>query len=145
MRTGFSLLVAGYGGANSSEDAEIWTMTNPTRDLSPRPSAQPVTVCGPGTYFDVLLHDLFDSFNDDLGTEDLKDGQDTYKLRGLTVKQVRERAEGMLREAASKCPNDFFAAGVGGHWLLAQVGPDGPIRVNAADIGPMSDAMGADG
>lgn len=144
-KTGFSVMVAGYGGTNSFEDAEIWTSTIPTRDLPPQRSAQPVTVCGPGTYFDTLIHDLFDSFNDDLDAGDLKDGQDTYKLRGLTMKQVRERAEGMLREAASNYPNDFCAAGVGGRWLLAQVGPDGPIRVDTADIGPMSDAMGADG
>lgn len=145
QRTGFWLLVAGYGGTNSSEDAEIWITTIPTRDLPPRPSAQPVTVCGPGTHFDTLIHDLFDSFNDDLDAEDLKDGQDTYRLRGLTMTQVRERAEGMLSDAASVYPNDFSAAGVGGRWLFAQVGPEGPVRVDAADIGPMIDAMRVDG
>ncbi len=67
----------------------------------------------------------------------MADGQDTYRLRGLSMTQVRERAEAMLRTAAGIYPRELFAGGVGGWWLFVQVGPDGPLKVDSADIGPM--------
>lgn len=139
LRTGFSLLVAGYGATTPPENAEVWTATVPTRGLPPELSKEPVTVCGPGEESDTLVHDLFDSFNDELKDGTLADGQDTYRLRGLSMTQVRERAEAMLRTAADMYPRDLLAGGVGGRWLLAQVGPDGRIKLDSADIGPMVD------
>lgn len=51
--------------------------------------------------------------------------------------QVRERAEAMLRTAAGTYPRELFDGGVGGWWLFAQIGSDGPVTVDSADIGPM--------
>ena len=137
LRTGFSLLVAGYGLATPSENATVWTATVPTRGLPPQLSEEPITVCGPGTDSDTLVYDLFDSFNDELEDGTLADGQDTYRLPGLSMMQVRERAEAMLRTAAGTYPRELFDGGVGGWWLFAQVGSDGPVKVDSADIGPM--------
>jgi hypothetical protein len=51
--------------------------------------------------------------------------------------QVRQCAEQLLRSAAESNPRDLYVGGVGGWWLLAQVGSEGPVKIELADIGPM--------
>jgi hypothetical protein len=136
LQSGFSLLVAGYGLATVGS-AEVWTATVPTRGLPPQRSVDPVTVCGPGKESDRIVQNLFDSFEEDLDAGTLNDDPDSYKLRGLSMAQVRQCAEQLLRSAAESNPRDLYVGGVGGWWLLAQVGSEGPVKIELADIGPM--------
>lgn len=136
LRAGFSVLVAGYGLATDGS-AEVWTATVPTRGLPPELSVDPVTLCGPGMESDRIVRNLFDSFEEELDSETLSDDPDTYKLRGLTMTEVRQCAEERLRGAVESNPLDLYDGGVGGRWLLAQVGSDGPVKVESAEIGPM--------
>ena len=137
FRNGFHLLVSGYGATTAPSRAEVWTATVPTRGLAPNLSTEAVTVCGPGQDSDTLIYDLFDRFAEGLEEETLADDTDTYRLSGMTMAQVRVEAEARLRTAAAMNPDELYAGGVGGWWLLAQVGPDGTAKVERVDIGPM--------
>ena len=136
LRSGFSVLVAGYGPARVGSP-QVWTGAIPTRGLPPELSVEPVTVCGPGQESGRIVRNLFDSFEEDLEADTLTDDPDTYKLRGLSMSQVRQCAEKRIRGAAESNPSALYAGGVGGWWLVAQIGAEGPVEVESADIGPM--------
>ncbi|USQ76803.1 hypothetical protein [Ornithinimicrobium cryptoxanthini] len=79
LRSGFSVLVAGYGSATVGS-AEVWTAAVATGGLPPELSVDLVTVCGPGMESDRIDRNLFDSSEEDLDSETLSDGPATYKL-----------------------------------------------------------------